>query len=426
MRYLAYFLFFTEWLLAENTNACSLYKLTINGKTIVGCNEDAWRTTPVIWFEKSSEDSNYSAAFTGSRLVGPKTFTPQSGMNELGLTFSRLASYHPKQESNQISIKPITNEAIYLKSILHNCATVQQVKTYIEAYDYSTFIDDVFIYIDSTGNYLIVEPYSLTIGNDTNYVLANFCPSITTKESARKQERYKNGEDFIQLHAPVNHADYFKALSDTMSVCRKRNGDGTLLTSIWNTNAKSVQLYFYHDYSTSIEFNLLEQFNQNDTTLAIASLFPVNQEFQRLESYITPFNTPSIRFGLVIVSGILVVLTLVLLVYMQLKKFAKAIVGLLALLNVLLVIYFAVLATNQYIFYFDAPYNHYSSSFISATSYIPFVILGLLAFALYVTIQLRKSIKYSLVPISALAINLLIIAASVAAFGYWGLYSVVG
>ncbi len=39
--------------------------------------------------------------------------------------------------------------------------------------------------IDSLGDYLIVEPYNLIEGNSPNYVLANFCPSITDNEQAR-------------------------------------------------------------------------------------------------------------------------------------------------------------------------------------------------------------------------------------------------
>ncbi|MEZ4939032.1 MAG: hypothetical protein R2799_15695 [Crocinitomicaceae bacterium] len=34
--------------------SCSMYKLTKNETTMVGCNEDAWRTTPHIWISFSS------------------------------------------------------------------------------------------------------------------------------------------------------------------------------------------------------------------------------------------------------------------------------------------------------------------------------------------------------------------------------------
>jgi len=61
---------------------CSMYKVTKNGKTMVGCNEDAWRTTPNIWFEIGNNKAPFGAAFTGSRFDGKNGYAPQSGMNE--------------------------------------------------------------------------------------------------------------------------------------------------------------------------------------------------------------------------------------------------------------------------------------------------------------------------------------------------------
>jgi hypothetical protein len=58
-----------------------MYKVTKYGKTVVGCNEDAWRTSPRIWFETAGSNTKYGAAFTGSRFDGSNGFAPQSGMN---------------------------------------------------------------------------------------------------------------------------------------------------------------------------------------------------------------------------------------------------------------------------------------------------------------------------------------------------------
>ncbi len=80
-------------------HACSGYKITMDDKTFLGSNEDAWRTTPHIWFEEAKLIGSYGAAFTGSRYDGENGYAPQSGMNEMGLAFERLASYHPKQDA---------------------------------------------------------------------------------------------------------------------------------------------------------------------------------------------------------------------------------------------------------------------------------------------------------------------------------------
>ena len=89
-------------------NACSMYKTTHDGKTMVGCNEDAWRTTSRIWFENAKTVNEYGACFTGSRKVGANRFAPQSGMNEVGLVFSRLVAHSPIQQVNQENKKTKT------------------------------------------------------------------------------------------------------------------------------------------------------------------------------------------------------------------------------------------------------------------------------------------------------------------------------
>jgi penicillin V acylase-like amidase (Ntn superfamily) len=204
-----------------------MYKITVDGKTMVGCNQDTWRTTTSIWFEKSMNETEYGVCFTGSRRVGPNEFAPQSGMNEEGLVFSRLVTYHPNKNLEQIGKKQITNEVEYLTDILHKCKTVEEVRKYIDMYDHSLFIDDVYIYIDKSGDYLIVEPYQMIKGNDPTYILANFCPSLTSNQDARKQMRYKNGDDYLRTNTLNTSLEFCRSVSDTMSVCRSRNGDGT-------------------------------------------------------------------------------------------------------------------------------------------------------------------------------------------------------
>jgi hypothetical protein len=247
--------FFLIALFDNEIKACSMYKITSDGKTMVGCNHDTWFSTAKIWFENARKPNELGASFTGARQVGGNRTAPQSGMNERGLAFSRLSAYYPKQENPFPNRLKIGNEVDYLTGILHKCATVKEVKQYIEQYDQSVFFDDVFIYIDSSGSYLIVEPYTLVEDNDPIYILSNFCPSITDNEQARQLTRYRNGEDFLKTHKVSSSLPYCSALSDTMHVCRSRNGDGTLLSSIWDTKDGLVNLYFYHNFDSSIQFN---------------------------------------------------------------------------------------------------------------------------------------------------------------------------
>jgi len=407
--------------------ACSMYKVTANGKTMVGCNYDTWYTTPKIWFENAKRQKEYGAAFNGARAISNNKTALNSGINEAGLTFTRLASYYPRKKNPFSSRIKIKDEVEYLSDILHTCATIEEVKRYIEKYDHSKFMEAVFLYIDTTGKYLIVEPYNLIVGNDPTYVLSNFCPSITDNETKRSLNRYRNGEDFLIAHSVETTLPYCSALSDTMSVCRNRNGDGTLLSSIYDTKDKSVNLYFYHSYDTTVQFKLQEELAKGDHILSIPEQFPENKEFERLKNYITPFNTPKLKISLLILGGILTLLSFLLGIYLFIDKrnnisFKFLIIP--SVVNLLLAAYLAVLITNKYIYYFDAPFTHYSSDLISASSYIPFLLLFIfIPFVLFTIRIIKLSDAKPWIKV-VLLFNMLVYVLLIISFSYWGLYSI--
>lgn len=410
----------------QNGLACSGYKITIGNKTLFGSNEDAWRITPQIWFEIGTGNGNYGAAFTGSRYDGENGYAPQSGMNEIGLAFERLASYHPKSE-NFTNKKNITNPTKYLKDILHTCKTVEEVKEYISKYDYSYFIEDVFIYVDKSGKYLIVEPYKLTTGNEPTYVVSNFCPSITSKQKANKLERYRNGAEFMKNNIDTT-LEYCTALSDTMHVCRKKIGDGTLLTSIWDLNNGVVNLYFYHEYKTTVQFNLKEELEKGNHIIAIETLFPHNSEFEKLHTYKTPRN--SIFIGVFIVtSAVFFIFSSIffLVRYFRRKQSKFAYTQLLLfLLGLILFYYMYVLSSSINVFYFSAPYKDPVNIFINLTSYLPFLLLLLIIPLCRINYILFKEDSWSPFAKGLFTLNNLVYIILIGLFVYWGFYNIIG
>lgn len=407
-----------------HSEACSMYKITLGGKTMVGCNEDAWRSTPRIWFENASEDQKYGAAFTGSRKVGKHHFAPQSGMNEAGLVFSRLASYHPKLEQSKVyEQQPIKNRLHYLKNILHQCKTVAEVKAYISQYNHSVFIEDVFIYIDQSGDYLVVEPYQLISGNDSKYVLSNFCPSITSNQQARKLTRFRNGENLLNSRVDTT-LNFCKTVSDTMHVCRPHKGDGTLLTSIWDTKAGITHLYFYHNYEEHIQFNLKDELAKGNHILEIPSLFSNNEEFNALTTYITPFNTPVLRVSLVFIGGFFFASVIFLgAQYFRKRKMISIspLYFLFIFLGIFMTYYMYVLATHINLFYFEAPYQDYYSKLVSLSSYIPILALASLFPIIRYTVHSFKNTHWGWLTRGILSMNTLMYIVALFGFWYWGL-----
>ncbi len=404
--------------------ACSGYKITIGNRTIFGSNHDAWFTTPHIWFETATIDK-YGAAFTGARFDGENGYAPQSGMNEMGLVFERLVAYHPKQ-ATFANRKPISNPTKYLKDILHNCKTVEEVQEYISKYDHSYFIEDVFIYVDKSGKYLIVEPYKLTIGNDPTYVIANFCPSITPEQNAKKLDRYRNGVAFIKSGFDTT-LKFCTDLLDTMHVCRNKIGDGTLISSIWDLNNGTVNLYFYHDFKTTVQFNLSEELKKGDHIIAVETLFPYNPEFEKLRLFKTPKD--SILIGVFIVaSAAFFLLTSIFFLFQYFRKKQNKRYSYIQLLlfpiGLILFYYMIVLSGSVKVFYFPAPYKDPTNVFVSLTSYIPFLLLLLILPFSVINYRLLKNNSWSYLGLGLFTINNLIYIILIVLFSYWKFYDI--
>lgn len=408
----------------QDSIACSGYKITVGNRTFFGSNHDAWFTTPHIWFENASS-GKYGAAFTGARFDGTNGYAPQSGMNEVGLVFERLVAYHPAQE-NFTNRRTISNPTKYLKDILHSCKSVEEVKEFISKYDHSYFIEDVFIYADKSGKYLIVEPYTLTIGNEPTYVIANFCPSITSAQNANKLDRYRNGVAFLKNGIDTT-LEFCTALSDTMHVCRKKIGDGTLLSTIWDLNNGTVNLYFYHDYKTTVQFNLSEELKKGDHIIEIETIFPKNPEFEKLRNFKTPKDSILIGLFIVASAGFFLLTSIFFLIqYFRRKKseMYSYIQLLLFPISLILFYYMYVLSSNVNVFYFPAPYKDPTNVFVSLTSYLPFLLLLLILPFSVVNYRLLKGNSWSFLAKGLFTLNNLTYIILIGLFAYWRFYDI--
>ncbi|HTF04987.1 MAG TPA: hypothetical protein VK826_13260 [Bacteroidia bacterium] len=401
--------------------SCSSYKITAHGKTMVGSNYDSWYVNPVIWFETNG----YGAAFSGARREGENAIAPQTGLNEYGLAFVTLSAPPVQGGFSASEKKQITSRSEYLKSILHSCRTVEEVKTYIDQYDHSTLFNEVILYTDSSGHYLVVEPYVLTLGGEPSYVLANFCPSTITNFSEIKQARYVNGAAFARNKLDSSLA-FCTAMSDTMHVCREKIGDGTLLTSILDLQRGIIHLYFYHDYNHHAQVNLRDELAKGEHRIEIASLFPVNEEYEKFLAFKTPGKSDTFNVFMYSCAGLFFLSGFIFGVSFfrsrgQKYRFVKLLI---VPLCWIMCFYMLVLLRNEGIFYFPAPYQDYTFSILNVAAYIPFLMLLLIAPIVRVNVKVFKQGTWNSFSTYLLTINTVIYVVFIGLFAYWGLYNV--
>lgn len=268
-------------LAARPSEGCTFFKLTVNGYTMVGNNEDAWSVDPRIWFEKG-KDGDHGAVY-----LGQNNNTLQGGMNDAGLMFDGLKS--PAKSFPRSAGKPPIGFEELVRRVLRSCASVHEAEALIRTFDFSALNGAYLIFVDRSGEYLVVEADTLFTGNDATYAVTNFCLSTCTDFDSVPSERYQRGRALLAAGADTSLA-YCTSVVDGMHACRKKLGEGTLYSNILDPQHGLVHLYFYHDYTHLRTFDLKDELAKGDHSLDMITLFPPNAEFARLVAYRTPFH----------------------------------------------------------------------------------------------------------------------------------------
>lgn len=404
--------------------ACSMCKITVNGRSYLGNNEDNWRLGARIWFE------NATTGGLGALYLGFADGFPQGGMNEAGLAFDCLSVY-AKEGKFDPSKKTVDDKNALVKGVLQHCKTVEEARLYLTAFNWPIQRGVVF-FADPSGQYLIVEPDTMLLGNDDRYLISNFCPSSTAEEAKLKQVRYERGKQFLLNHSLDTNSNLCLATVDTMHVCRAKIGDGTLYSFVADLNARKLDLYFYHDYSFKKSFDLREELAKGNHFFEMPALFPPSEEYQKLEEFKTPHNDHSL-LAVVVCAGGLFAFSAVffLLAFFRQRKHAEESGGsrpwvplALFALSSLLLYYMVALLLNQPIFYFPSPYHVEGFSVLKFAAYTPFLLLAFLLPSIVLNFKAFRQPGSKPFYLFLFAINNLAYLGMIGLFAYWGLYAV--
>ena len=404
--------------------ACSVCKVTINGRTYLGNNEDNWRIGSRVWFE----DRTFGKF--GAVYVGYGDNFPQGGMNEAGLAFDGLAIY-PKAIIPDPLKKTETNSNTFIREIMQNCATVEDVMNYAIKFN-RPFNKGVVFFADKFGKYLVMEPDTMTIGNDSKYIIANFCPSTTSDEEKLIFERYKRGNNFLHEHIHDTSSNYCLALVETMHECRDKIGDGTMYSFIADLAAGDFTLYFYHDFKHKKVFNLKTELGKGNHSFEMIDIFPPNAEYRKLVDFKIPQNNGIMRMLLICYEILFSFSALFFLVsFIRTKKSVSHINSanpqlkfVLFAVNALLLYYVNALSNNQAIFYFPSPYHDWKFSMLNIAAYIPFLILILIVPLITQNVKIVKTTTWTTFSKSLYTLNSLAYLSLIFLFTYWKLYHV--
>jgi len=256
---------------------CSMFKISLYGKTMVGNNEDFWNPNTYMWTEQGKNQE------FGAIYFGYENFWPQGGINQAGLVFDGFAEEYLVIRDT-LGKPPLKND--FIKEIMKTCASVEQVRKYLKQYNLSGLERGMLFFVDKTGKYLIAEGDSLIIGNREYYVLSNFYPSQTPDVTKVPIVFYQKGRKLLESRRDTS-ISFCSSVSDTLHQ-EKEWGGGTMYTTIYDLNEGIIYLYHFRDYDHVVKFNLNLELEKSNYNRFIPDLFPDNKT---AHDYLANYNS---------------------------------------------------------------------------------------------------------------------------------------
>ncbi len=260
-----YFYFFVLIISFSHTLgfACSMYKFTVNGKTIVGNNEDYLSPNSQFWFEKSTANR------FGVMYMGLLNDFAQGAINEKGLVFDGFFEPYLEVNNTDGKLKIPIGDAI--KEIMQTMISVEEVKTYLQSINLSSLTNSQLVFVDQSGSYLIVEGDELIIGKEEEKTFSNFYYSQIESLEEVNLDYFQQGQKFLNSTKGKHTFDY---CGQAMKNFSSSKISATQYTTIYDLNSLKIRVYLFHDYSQFVEFNLLDELKKGNQKIMIAELFP--------------------------------------------------------------------------------------------------------------------------------------------------------
>ncbi len=242
---------------------CTMYKITKNGKTVVGNNEDWLSPNSQFWYEPAI-NGKY-----GVMYMGLLNNFAQGGINEAGLVFDGFAN--PYLPVNNTEGKTNMYIGTAIKNIMQEMQTVEEVKNYLSTINLSSLSSSQIVFVDRTGTYLIAEGDELIIGKEKEKAFSNFYYSQTSSEEEVALENFQRGIKFLKNSKGKPSLSYCGRAMQEFSSSKLF---GTQYSTIYDLNSLKVRVYLFHDYSEYVEIDLKKELNKGAHKTMIANLFP--------------------------------------------------------------------------------------------------------------------------------------------------------
>ena len=265
-------------------SGCTVLTLSKGEQVFFGGNDDYINPDSYYWVDPG-DAQNYGAIWIG------QPDNVQQGVNEKGLAYD--ANGLPRVDVNPHSERiPVSGSyTSYPIHILHECATVEEVITWVKAHEWHSFMHGQMHFADTTGDAVIISAgadgevvFTRKPPGDGFLVSTNFNVANPANSFSYPCWRYDKARELLsQLVNQGGKVTIQDAASVLDAVHQQGGTSWTISSLVADLPNGVVYLYYFYQFDRPVVLNVKEEIANARTPGPLSSLFPedVQQEAAR-------------------------------------------------------------------------------------------------------------------------------------------------
>jgi hypothetical protein len=261
-----------------------VFTLSKGEQAFFGGNDDYINPDSYYWIDPG-DAQNYGAIWIG------RPDNVQQGVNEQGLAYD--SNGLPRVDVNPHSERiPVSGSyTSYPIHILHECATVEEVITWVKAHQWHSFMHDQMHFADATGDAVIISAgidgevvFTRKPPGDGFLVSTNF--NVANPANSYSYPCWRYDKAWELLSQMVNQGEQLTAqnAASVLDAVHVEAGIAwTIESLVADLSRGLVYLYYFYQFDRPVVLNVKEEIANARTPGPLSSLFPedVQQEAAR-------------------------------------------------------------------------------------------------------------------------------------------------
>jgi hypothetical protein len=268
-------------------SGCTVFTVSKGDQVFFGGNDDWISRDSYYWVDPGNED-DYGAIW-----IGPRD-NVQQGVNEKGLAYD--SNGLPRVDTNpHPERKPVSGGYnSYQIHILHECATVEEVISWVNTHQRHSYMHDQMHFADATGDAVIISAgadgevvFTRKPPGDGFLVSTNFNVAYPGRGSYPCQRYETATEQLQQLMSQDNDL----TVPDAVNVLDAVHVEGIDLSS-WTIESMVadlphgiVYLYYFYQYDRPVVLNVIEEIASARADVPLSRLFPEDVQREATRRY---------------------------------------------------------------------------------------------------------------------------------------------